>query len=368
MPHPQFNRFDVKMRPLAERENKMSIEESKVLPGSDARELEEKSMNVISECATRIRKARKNNKPVMLTYGAHSIKNCLAPVLISLMEKGWIQHLATNGAGIIHDWEFAWQGHTSEDVQKYVSEGQFGNWQETGFYLNLAINCGARDGLGYGESLGRFIEEEGLMIPSKKELQETVRQTIISQPKLAAANADLLSIITKFEIEAGWMSVPHKWKEFSVQAAAYRLQIPSTGHPMFGHDIIYNHPMNHGPSIGRAAERDFLSFAENVRQLNGGVYMSIGSAVMSPMVFEKSMSISKNVELQKGKDINQHYILVVDLQKSSWDWTQGEPPESNPDYYLRYNKSFNRMGGEMRYVSADNRDFLLHLHKTLSEN
>ena len=121
MPHPQFNRFDVKMRPLAERENKMSIEESKVLPGSDARELEEKSMNVISECATRIRKARKNNKPVMLTYGAHSIKNCLAPVLISLMEKGWIQHLATNGAGIIHDWEFAWQGHTSEDVQNTLA-------------------------------------------------------------------------------------------------------------------------------------------------------------------------------------------------------------------------------------------------------
>ena len=117
--------------------------------------------------------------------------------------------------------------------------------------------------------------------------------------------------------------------------------------------------MNHGAALGRCAERDFLAFAHGVSQLDGGVYFSIGSAVMSPMVFEKSLSMSQNIALQQGRTIDNHYMLIVDLQQSHWDWTQGEPPESNPDYYLRYNKSFSRMGGQMRYLTADNRDFLL---------
>ena len=110
-----------------------------------------------------------------------------------------------------------------------------------------------------------------------------------------------------------------------------------------------------------------MTFAENVRNLDGGVYLSIGSAVMSPMVFEKSMSIGRNVAIQNGESIDDHYIVVVDLQESHWDWTKGEPPETNPDYYLRYNKSFSRMGGQMRYLSADNRDFLLSLFQNLEK-
>ena len=135
---------------------------------------------------------------------------------------------------------------------------------------------------------------------------------------------------------------------------------------MFGHDIIYNHPMNNGSSIGRAAERDFLAFAHNVSRIDGGVYLSLGSAVMSPMIFEKSMSISQNIAIQNNTHIDHHYILVVDLAESRWDWSKGEPPEDNPDYYLRYNKTFSRMGGHMRYLSMDNRDFLLSLLNTLS--
>ena len=134
---------------------------------------------------------------------------------------------------------------------------------------------------------------------------------------------------------------------------------------MIGHDIIYNHPINHGASLGRVAERDFLTFAESVRRLEGGVYISIGSAVMSPMVFEKSLSISQNLAIQRGEHIDNHYIFVNDLSESTWDWTQGEPPEDNPAYYLRYNKSFSRMGGVMRYLQADNRDFLLSLLQSL---
>jgi hypothetical protein len=142
--------------------------------------------------------------------------------------------------------------------------------------------------------------------------------------------------------------------------------VPLTGHPMIGHDIIYNHPMNRGACLGRCAQRDFLIFAESVSRLDGGVYMSIGSAVMSPMVFEKSLSMAQNLALQRGSKINNHYIAVVDMAECNWDWSQGEPPEENPAYYLRYNKTFSRMGGTMRYIQADNRDFFLHLTQQLN--
>ena len=91
----------------------------------------------------------------------------------------------------------------------------------------------------------------------------------------------------------------------------------------------------------------------------------IGSAVMSPMIFEKSLSMSQNLHIQKGEHIDNHYMLIVDLAKSSWDWSKGEPPITNPAYYLRYLKTFNRMGGTMKYLSADNRDFLLALYQRL---
>lgn len=134
---------------------------------------------------------------------------------------------------------------------------------------------------------------------------------------------------------------------------------------MVGHDIIYVHPMNNVAAIGRAAQRDFLYFARGVQNIDGGVYLSVGSAVMSPMVFEKSLSMSQNLAIQQKKRIDNHFILVVDLQESHWDWQQGEPPEDSPDYYLRYCKSFARMGGAMRYLSADNRDILLALLQRL---
>ncbi|NUN94460.1 MAG: hypothetical protein HUU04_11875, partial [Verrucomicrobiae bacterium] len=157
-----------------------------------------------------------------------------------------------------------------------------------------------------------------------------------------------------------------RWKATSAQAAAFRLGIPFTGHPMFGHDIIYTHPMSCGAAIGRAAERDFLAFVSSVSALEGGVYLSVGSAVMSPMIFEKALSMARNVARQEGRRIAGHRLAVVDLAKSAWDWTRGEPPEEHPDYYLRFNKTFSRMGGTLRYLSLDNRDFLLALWRELA--
>ena len=366
MKHPQLDRSKLSIRPLKDRINKVEIERDYVPLDSQAEKLDELGARVMDTLQSKIASARQNEKPVMLAFGAHSIKNGLGPVLIDLMERGKLTHLATNGAGVIHDWEFAFQGESSEDVQKYVKDGQFGIWQETGYYINLAINVGAYEGKGYGESVGAMIENEGLEIPCQEELKNRITILLDQNPEAAAAAADLLTVIKRFDLEPGFFSIPHPWKIYSVQAAAYRLGVPFTSHPMFGHDIIYNHPMNYGAAIGRAAQADFLRYAHNVSLLDGGVYMSIGSAVMSPMVFEKSLSMSQNLHIQKGSHIDNHYMVIVDLAESQWDWAKdGEPPMDNPAYYLRYCKTFSRMGGTMEYVCADNRDFLLHLSQGL---
>ena len=160
------------------------------------------------------------------------------------------------------------------------------------------------------------------------------------------------------------MRIPHPGKSWSVQAAAWTLGVPFTGHPMIGHDIIYEHPLASGSAIGRTGMRDFLCFAEGVSRLSGGVYLSVGSAVMSPMIFEKSLSMARNIARQRGGTIEDHYLLVADLAPASWDWaSDGEPPADDPAYYLRYCKSFSRMGGTLRYLAADNRDLLLGLRR-----
>ena len=364
MAQSRIDRTRIRMRPLAERRNKREIERDHVPLDAMPSSLGTGEPYLI-EAVERILSARKNGRSVMLSFGAHTIKNGLAPVIRELISKGWVTHLATNGAGVIHDWEFSYQGKSSEDVEYYVARGQFGHWHETGHYLNLAINVGAYRGLGYGESVGAMIHNDGVDIPRDDEMEATVMERLHSDPEKAAAAGDLLAIARKFALPRGRIEVPHRWKNFSVQAGAYEHGVPFTAHPMFGHDIIYNHPMNHGACLGRAAIRDYLTFAEGVNQIDGGVYLSIGSAVMSPMIFEKAMSMARNLAIQEDRKIERHYMLVVDLARSNWDWSRGEPPENHPDYYLRFNKTFSRMGGTLRYVSANNRDFLLHLYRGL---
>ncbi len=365
MSYPKLDRDKLKIKSLKDRYSKVNIERDHLTVESKVGKFKGDDAKLLKETADRIRKARKNRKSVMLTFGAHSIKNGLSPVLIKFIEDGWVTHLATNGAGIIHDWEFSYHGNTSEAVGANVKNGEFGIWQETGFFINLAIVVGAYEGLGYGESVGSMIQNECLNIPDSRELKTAARN--MNNLEKSAAAADLLFTINKFSLASGPMKILHPHKKYSVQAAAYRLHVPFTGHPMFGHDIIYNHPMNHGAAIGRTALRDFLVFAKQVGNLDGGVYMSVGSAVMSPMIFEKSLSMSQNLLIQEGKHVDNHFMLVVDLAKSTWDWSgAGEPPMDNPAYYLRYCKTFSRMGGTMRYLSADNRDFLINLYGELN--
>jgi len=366
-----FDRNSISAKPLAERKNKLDIQRDQIDPETFQPALDAAAADSVALAAAEVCAARAKGAPVVLAFGAHSIKNGLSQVLIRLMDGGWVTHFATNGAGVIHDWEFAYQGRSGEDVKRYVAEGQFGIWEETGAYLNLAIAVGAYRGLGYGEAVGALVAEDGLLIPGREELGEAIAAgadalaggAVVAR---AAAAADLAALLVRFEVTPGFLRVGHPFKAYGLQAAAYTARVPFTAHPMFGHDIIYTHPMSCGAAIGRTAERDFLAFTESVSRLEGGVYLSVGSAVMSPMIFEKALSMSRNLARVRGGVIEDFSIHVVDLAKSSWDWTRdGEPPQDNPAYYLRFCKTFSRMGGRMTYTSADNRSFLVALLRAL---
>jgi hypothetical protein len=225
---------------------------------------------------------------------------------------------------------------------------------------------GALDGLGYGRALGRFILEDGTSLPSPAELASA----IAAEPRhpLTAARAELLRTMETRGWPAGRIIVEHRWKQASILAQAYRHGVPVTVHPGIGYDIISNHPVFNGAGIGRAAEWDFKLFGGSLQALEGGVVLSIGSAIMGPQVFEKALSCVNNLRLQDGQDVVRgHSIFVVDLQDGGgWDWTTGEPPKTNPAYYLRFCKSFSRMGGALRYVQCDNLTFLHHVHRRLA--
>jgi hypothetical protein len=194
-----------------------------------------------------IRAARDRNRGIIWGFGAHVIKTGLGPILIDLMERGFVSALATNGAGIIHDFELAIAGSTSEDVDEALGPGRFGMAQETGELLNAAIAEGVKQGLGLGQSVARRVVE--------------------MQP----AHAHL-----------------------SVLAAAARLQIPVTVHVAIGTDIIHMHPRASGAALGEGSLRDFRYLVSSVARLEGGVYLNCGSAVVLPEVFLKAVAIARN--------------------------------------------------------------------------
>jgi hypothetical protein len=194
-----------------------------------------------------IRAAREGSRGIIWGFGAHVIKTGLGPILIDLMERGFVSALATNGAGIIHDFELAIAGSTSEDVDEALGPGRFGMAEETGELLNAAINDGVMQGLGLGQSVARRLRE------------------------LSPAQAHL-----------------------SVLAAADRLQIPITVHVAIGTDIIHMHPRASGAALGEGSLRDFRYFVSSVARLAGGVYLNCGSAVVLPEVFLKAVAIARN--------------------------------------------------------------------------
>ena len=194
-----------------------------------------------------LRAARDSGGGVIWGIGAHVIKTGLSPVLIDLMERGYVSALAMNGAGIIHDFELALCGSTSEDVEEALGPGRFGMAEETGTQLNAAIAEGVSRGLGLGQSVAAKVAE---------------------------------------------LKPPHAG--ISLLAAASRLEVPVTVHVAVGTDIIHMHPAADGAAIGQGSLRDFRYFVSNVARLQGGVYLNCGSAVVLPEVFLKAVALARN--------------------------------------------------------------------------
>ncbi len=357
----------LRVYPLATRRSLTRIEDTLLAPDSLPSPLADQVVREIAKCAEHIRAAKSKGAAILLIYGAHLLRNGAASILDRMMEQGWVTHFATNGASSIHDWEYSFLGRSTENVAENVAAGTFGTWDETGRYIHLALMAGALDNLGYGRALGRFICEEELTLPERAELEQWLRQTPIHP--LAPAWADLLKAQGEFDLPSGKIRLAHPWKRASIFGQAFRRGVPLTVHPGIGYDIISNHPMFNGAVIGRAAELDFRQFATTVDRLDDGVVLSIGSAIMGPQVFEKSLSCVHNLRFQQNRPRVQNYaIYVVDLQEGDWDWSAGEPPKTNPAYYLRFCKSFSRMGGMMRYLCCDNATFIHHLYHHLKQS
>jgi hypothetical protein len=356
----------LRVLPLAERASLSRLEETLVEPSDNPPAADDFTANVVTDCARRIREARKNGAGVLLIYGAHLIKNGGQLVINQLLERGAVTHLATNGAGVIHDWEFSYLGRSTESVRDNVATGTFGTWDETGRCIHLALLGGGLMGEGFGRAVGRFVQEDGVTFPPPAELEAQLR----SEPShpLAPARAELLAVMRRHALAAGRHVITHRFRNACVLAQAFRHEVPFTVHPGIGYDIISNHPLFNGAVLGRAAHIDFQIFGGTVETLEGGVVLSVGSAIMGPQVFEKSLSCVNNLRLQAGRSVVRgHTIYVVDLQDGGkWDWTKGEPPKTSPAYYLRFCKSFSRMGGAMQYVQCDNVTFLHHLLGRLS--
>ncbi len=364
-PPPPLDLERLKVRPLAERRSLSALEEILVEPAHDPPPLPEPLLAQVATCAGHIRAARRRGAGVMLIYGAHLIKNGGQLLLVRFLDHGWVTHLATNGAGTIHDWEFSWLGRSTESVRDNVATGTFGTWDETGRHLHTALLLGGVRGEGYGRALGRYIYQDGGVVPEPAELEAAIRRD--PADPLTGARADLLAAIRRHGLTPGPLLVPHRWRNVSPLANAFRHGVPFTVHPGIGYDIITNHPMFNGAVLGRAAGLDFRQFAGSVDTLDGGVVLNIGSAIMGPQVFEKALSCVHNLRLQAGRPpVRDHHLYVVDLQDGGgWDWTRGEPPRDNPAYYLRFCKSFARMGGTLHYVQCDNVAFLHHLFHAL---
>ncbi|MBN2061470.1 MAG: deoxyhypusine synthase family protein [Deltaproteobacteria bacterium] len=219
----------------------------------------------IKKIVDNIVRAAKSRKMIILAMGAHVIKVGLNPIIIDLMERGIIKCLALNGAGIIHDFELALAGHTSEDVSARLGDGSFGMAEETGSFLNEAIIRGAAKGYGLGKSVGEMLVEKDC-----------------------------------------------PFRDISILSRAYNLDIPVTVHVAIGTDIIHFHPKADGASIGKTSHFDFRIFAECVANLEEGVFINLGSAVILPEVFLKAVTLVRNL----GHDIKRFTTINMDFIQS----------------------------------------------------
>ena len=304
----------------------------------------------------------------MLIYGAHLLRNGAARILERMMAGGWLTHLATNGAGTIHDWEYAWLGASTESVEKNVATGTFGTWHETATNIHLALMAGALDGLGYGRALGRFILEDGATLPDRRRARRRDRRRArgIRSPPPAPTCCGRCD---EQRWPAGRIDVEHRWKHASILAQAYRHGVPMTVHPGIGYDIISNHPVFNGAAIGRAAEWDFKLFGGSLRDLEGGVVLSIGSAIMGPQVFEKALSCVNNLRLQDGpRRRPRPHASTWSTSRTAAAGTGRTASRPRPTRPITCGsaRAFPGWAARCNYVQCDNVTFLHHLYRRLS--
>jgi hypothetical protein len=314
--YPIFDRSRLRVQPLGDRAHDLKLNNWLALtdaaPDYDAPRLE--------IVADRLRQAKAKGSARILMMGAHLLRAGVSRHLIDLIEKGWIDQVAMNGAGAIHDYELARIGATTESVARYIRTGEFGLWQETG-ELNDWIAEAAQLGLGLGENVGRRISESDF---------------------------------------------PHK--DLSVLAAAYRAGVPVTVHVGIGYDILHEHPNCDGGATGTASYRDFLIFAKTMERLEGGVMLSFGSAIMAPEVYLKALAMARNVAGQEGRVIRDFLSVVFDIVPIGGDW-RAELPKTDPGYYFRPHKTILVRtvadGGQSEYFCGGHRATLPALWRRL---
>lgn len=307
MQFPKFNRSLLGIRPLSQRKHDIDISAIKRLGDRGNEEIIRKLKGIAKNMVY----AKQNRSAIILMIGGHVIRDGVQRYIIDLMERGYISCIAMNGSVMIHDFEFALIGATTESVAKYIQEGQFGLWKETG-QINDYINRGYQKGMGMGEAVGQSIFEGDF-----------------------------------------------PYKDISLLANGYRLKIPITVHVSIGYDIIHELPNCNGAATGETSYRDFLYFVKIVENLKGGIVMNFGSAIMAPEVFLKALSMARNIAHQHRKDIKNFATLVCDLHELPDDFHK-EPQKDNPAYYFRPWKTMLvrtvAEGGESFYVKGKHSD------------
>lgn len=279
---PSYPRLDltrVKTYKLAQRKSKVQIQDF-AQPHKPGSSLSDFLSNLPSILAARdfkavisaVVQAHRQDKMIIAGLGAHVFKVGLNPIIIDLMERGVLKTIALNGAGIIHDFELALVGKTSEDVDREINSGMFGMAEETGLVLNTTITNGVKQGMGIGEAVGRHI-----------------------------------------------LSERYPYQKMSVLAAGARLGIPISVHVAIGTDIIQMHPSVDGAAVGQGSLLDFRLLAHSVSRMESGVYLNIGSAVLLPEVFLKAVTLARNLGyiLKRFTTVNmdflQHYRPLTNV-------------------------------------------------------
>ena len=313
-----FDRSRLIVKPLAERQHDLALDRWLSLddPTPDF------SHPQLAEIARRLKSARECGAARILMMGAHVLRAGVNRHIIDLLDRGVLTHVAMNGAGAIHDWELARIGATTESVARYIRSGEFGLWRETG-ELNDAIREAGACGLGLGENAGRRIHESDF---------------------------------------------PHR--DLSLLAAGWRLSTPMTVHAGIGYDILHEHPNCDGAALGAASYRDFLIFARAVENLEGGVLLSFGSAIMAPEVYLKALAMARNVAHQDGREIRHFATAVFDVVPIRGD-IHKELDKTDPGYYFRPHKTILVRtvadGGESFYFCGDHRATLPALRRAMLE-